>query len=99
VGPGHGNKRHGVAIGLTTGCLAVAAGSGRSPATAHGGGRRRRSRRLGVLRRGGQMWANNRTCELSWVLRELAGGLDGGDDGGGRLGVARRERGGLLYAS
>jgi hypothetical protein len=28
VGSGHGNKRHGVAIGLTTGCLAVAAGRG-----------------------------------------------------------------------
>jgi hypothetical protein len=25
------------------------------------------------------MWANKRTCELSWVLRKLAGGLDGGE--------------------
>jgi pyruvate/2-oxoacid:ferredoxin oxidoreductase beta subunit len=41
VGPGHGNKRHRVAIELTTGCLAVVAGSGCAPATAHGGGRRR----------------------------------------------------------
>jgi hypothetical protein len=53
VGPGHGNKRHGVAIELTTGRLAVVAGSGCAPATAHNGGRRRRSRRLGVARRGG----------------------------------------------
>jgi hypothetical protein len=37
VGPGHGNKRHGVAIGLTTGRMAVTAGSGRAPARAHGG--------------------------------------------------------------
>jgi hypothetical protein len=40
VGPGYGNKRHGVAIGLTTGRMAVTAGSGRAPARAHGGGRR-----------------------------------------------------------
>jgi hypothetical protein len=34
VGPGHGNKRHEVAIELTTGRLAVVAGSGCAPATA-----------------------------------------------------------------
>jgi hypothetical protein len=92
--------------------MAVAAGSGRAPATAHGGGQRRRSRRLGELRRGGQMWANKRTCELSWVLRKIAGGLDGGEreqralapaaatmEAGGS-GLARWERGGgLFYAA
>jgi hypothetical protein len=25
------------------------------------------------------MWANKRTFELSWVLRKIAGGLDGGE--------------------
>jgi hypothetical protein len=38
VGPGQGNMWHGGAIGLTTGRLAVVAGSGRAPARAHGGG-------------------------------------------------------------
>jgi hypothetical protein len=52
VGPGHGNKWHRSEIGLTKDCWAVAVGSGCAPATAHGGGRRRRSRRLGVLRCG-----------------------------------------------
>jgi hypothetical protein len=81
VGLGHGNKGHGVAIGLTTGRMAVTAGSGRAPARAHGGGWRRRSRRLGELRRGGKMLANKRTHELPWELRKLAGRLDGGERG------------------
>jgi hypothetical protein len=89
VGPGHCNKRHRGGIGLTTDRWAVVAGSGCAPATAHGGGRRRRSRRLGVLRRGGQIEANKRTRELAWVLRKLTTGLDGGE----------RERGALAPAA
>jgi hypothetical protein len=79
VGPVHGNKRHRSEIELTTGRLAVVAGSRRAPATAHGGGRWRRSRRLGVLRCGGQIGANKRTRELAWVLRKLTTGFDGGE--------------------
>jgi hypothetical protein len=65
VGPGHDNKRHEVAIELTTVLLAVVARAERAPATAHGGDRRRRSGRLGVLRCGGQIDANERACELA----------------------------------
>jgi hypothetical protein len=50
-----------------------------APATAHGGDRRRRSGRLGVLRRGGQIEANKHARELAWVLRRLSRGLDGGE--------------------
>jgi hypothetical protein len=89
VGPGHGNKRHRSETGLTTDRWAVAAGSGCALATVHGGGRRRRSRRLGVLRRGGQIIANKRTRELAWVLRKLTTCLDGGE----------RERGALAPAA
>jgi hypothetical protein len=89
VGPGHGNKRHNSGIGLTTDRWVVVTGSGCAPATAHGGGRRRRSRRLGVLRRGGQIEANKRTRELAWVLRKLTMGLVGGG----------RERGALARAA
>jgi hypothetical protein len=55
AGPGHDNMRHREAIGLTTVLLAVVARAERAPATAHGGDRRRRSGRLGVLRCGGQL--------------------------------------------
>jgi hypothetical protein len=79
VGPGHDNKRHREAIGLTTVLLVVVARVELAPATAHGGDRRRRSGRLGVLRRGGQIGANKRARELAWVLRRLSGGLDGGE--------------------
>jgi hypothetical protein len=65
VGPVHGNKRYRGEIELTTDHLAVVAGSGCAPATAHGGDRRRRSRRLGVLRCGGQFEANKSTRELA----------------------------------
>jgi hypothetical protein len=65
VGPGHGNKRHEVASGLTTALLAVVARSGRAPATAHDDDRRRRTRRLGAWRCGGKIDANERACELA----------------------------------
>jgi hypothetical protein len=103
VGPGHGNKRHRSGIGLTTDRWAVVAGSGCAPVTAHDGGLRRRSRRLRVWRRGGQIDANKHARELAWVLRKLATGLDGGERergalasaaatmAAGRLGVARGE--------
>jgi hypothetical protein len=55
------------------------------------------------------MWANKRTCELSRVLRKIAGGLDGGEreqralapaaatmEAGGS-GLARWERGGGFF--
>jgi hypothetical protein len=111
VGPGHGNKRHEVAIELTTVRLAVAARPGRAPATAHGGDRRRRSRRLGGLRRGGQIDANKRTRELAWVLRKLTTGLDGGErergalaacgggNGGGGSGWRAGRGRGLIYSA
>jgi hypothetical protein len=78
VGPGHGNKRHEVAIELTTVLLAVVARPGRAPATAHGGDRRRRTRRLGAWRCGGQIDANERARELACVLRKRAIGSNGG---------------------
>jgi hypothetical protein len=43
VRPGHDNKRHRGAIGLTTVLLVVVARAERALETAHGGGRRRRS--------------------------------------------------------
>jgi hypothetical protein len=58
MGPGHGNMRHGGAIGLTTGRMAVTAGSGRAPARAHGGGRRRHPRWLGERWQGGAVLGN-----------------------------------------
>jgi hypothetical protein len=48
VGPGHDNKRHEVAIELTTVLLAVVARAERAPATAHGGGARGGSVYFGV---------------------------------------------------
>jgi hypothetical protein len=89
VGPGHGNKRHEVAIELTTVLLAVVARPGRAPAMAHDGDRRRRTRRLGAWRCGGQIDANECARELAWVLRKRAMGLDGGE----------RERGALAPAA
>jgi hypothetical protein len=64
------------------------AGSGGAPATAHGGGRRRRTWRLGVRRRGGQIEANKRARELAWVLRRLSMGLGGGEHERGALAPA-----------
>jgi hypothetical protein len=89
VGPDHSNKWHRSGIGLTTVRWAVVAGLGGAPATAHGGGRRRRTRRLGAWRCGGQIDANERARELAWVLRKRAMGLDGG----------KRERGALAPAA
>jgi hypothetical protein len=55
--------------------------------------------------------ANKRTCELSWVLRKLAVGLDGGEReqralapaaatmAAGGSGWRARNKGGLLYAA
>jgi hypothetical protein len=68
VGPIHDNKRHHGEIELTTVGLVVVARVERAPATAHGGDRRRRLGRLGVLRRGGQIGANKRARELAWDL-------------------------------
>jgi hypothetical protein len=77
VGPGHGNMRHGGAIGLTTGRMAVTAGSGRAPARAHGGGPGRWSRRrpLPVRRQLGLLgeWDG----ELRCILEEGAGWRSG----------------------
>jgi hypothetical protein len=88
VGPGHDNKRHRDGIGLTTVRRGVVAGSGGAPATAHGGGRRRRTWRLGTWRHGGQIEANKRARELAWVLRRLSMGLDGGEHERGALAPA-----------
>jgi hypothetical protein len=87
VGPGHDNKRRD-GIGLTTVRWVVVAGSVGAPATAHGGGRRRRTRRLGAWRRGGQIEANKRARELAWVLRRLSKGLNGGEHERGALAPA-----------
>jgi hypothetical protein len=109
VGPDNDNKRHHDEIELTTVLLVVVARVELAPATARGGGRRRRSRRLGVLRCGGQIDANKRARELAWVLRRLSRGLDGGEHerralapaaaamAAGCSGGARREGRGLLY--
>jgi hypothetical protein len=48
VGPGQGNMWHGGAIRLAPSRLAAAAGSGRAPASARGGGRRWHPRRAAV---------------------------------------------------
>jgi hypothetical protein len=57
------------------------------------------------------MWANKRTCELSWVLRKLAVDLDGGEReqralapaaatmAAGGSGWRVGNEGGLLYAT
>jgi hypothetical protein len=109
VGPDHDNKRHHDEIELTTVLLVVVARVELALATAHGGDRRRRSGRLGVLRRGGQIGANKRACEVAWVLRDLVTCLDGGELEPGELapaaaamaagcsGGARRGGRGLLY--
>jgi hypothetical protein len=55
---------------------------------AHGGDRRRRSQRLGVLRCGGQIDTNERTCKLAWVLRKLATCSGGGEHERGALAPA-----------
>jgi hypothetical protein len=65
VGPGHDNKWRHDEIELTPVLLVVVARVELAPATAHGGDRRRRLGRLGVLRRGGQIGANKRACELA----------------------------------
>jgi hypothetical protein len=54
VGPGHGNMWHGGAIGLTTGRMAVTAGSGRALARAHGRGTHGGS---GIGGKGARCWA------------------------------------------
>jgi hypothetical protein len=109
VGPDHDNKRHRDAIGLTTGRLVVVARVELAPATAHGGDRRRRLGRLGVLRRGGKIGANKRARELAWELWRLSRGLDGGEHerralspaaaamAAGCSGGARRGAKGALY--
>jgi hypothetical protein len=103
VGPVHDNKRCHDEIELTPVLLVVVARVELAPATAHGGDRRRRLGWLGVLRRGGQIGANKRTCELAWVLRKRAEGLDGGEHEQGELAPAaagwRRQWRGRLSAA
>jgi hypothetical protein len=96
-GGGSGSRRgeHGLgqhaALGVVLGARearGVVGQWGERAAMAHGGDRRRRSRRLGVLRCGSQIDANKRACELAWVLRKRAEGLDGGEREPGALAPA-----------
>jgi hypothetical protein len=86
----HGLGQHaalGVVLGAREASGVVGQWGGRA-ALAHGGDRRRRSRRLGVRRGGGQIDANKRACELAWVLRKRTEGLDGGEHEQGELAPA-----------
>jgi hypothetical protein len=98
VGPGQGNMRHGGAIGLTPGRLAVVAGSGRAPARACGGGRRRHPRRLGERWQGGAVLGNKRALELHQHLLELLEWLASDEHGRGELAPSGGGHGGEEHA-